>query len=298
MLFLSVLFHELGHVIAGRLVGCRTTEIVVQGIEFGETAKGWRWSFDHWHLGGHVRIPLNGLHRMKPRLAIISLGGPIMNVVMVGVGFLAVRLTGGSPYAMVWIFVNLWDLAISFQGDLENDYQHLRWIFGNDKASKDYLAGRVLYAEGIEEAERQTVLDEIGTSDTLAHWQYWKFVNEHDYDGARKVLLEIIETVESDRISRRLYYECEAAFRFAFQRFDIAKAKALLPPETRAVVYECEKYWLRAAAMVAMAEDRWAEVQTLSARALKRDDVSKENRTWFEMANKAAKRHLERPARA
>lgn len=292
MLFASVLMHELGHVFAGWLVGARFQEMMVQGITLRRTSKGLKWSFGTWHMGGHALSFLKGIHRYRDRTIAIIVGGPIANLAMIGLGVLGLHLGGESPLIRVWIYANLADIAISFTGDLDNDYQHLRWALGKDEAARSYLAGVVLYAEDVDDATRRAELSALGHESALAFKIYKDRVAEGDSEGARRAVEEALATIADDEPGRRVWYECHAAFQFAYRRIDVARAAAILPPETRAQAYECEATWLSAATMLALAEARWAEARSLAERGVAHENAPEDLVKWFEMAIRLSDRHL------
>lgn len=296
MLFLSVLFHELGHIVAGLLTRHRNTELAVQGIYLTKTDEGWRWRFNGWHMGGHVMSHLVGLDNYRNRLLVVIVGGPVVNILMIAVSVAFLARTD-SPYLRVWIFVNMWDLCYSFMNDLENDYLHVRQALGKEKGSKRFLASHVLYSEGVDPAEKQRLLTELGFPEFMLARRYRELVEAGKHEDAARTIGDLLTVLDPKRERTRVFYECEAAFRFAYRRLDVGKAVRLLPPETRAQVYDCEDDWLRAATMVAMAEARWKDARDLARRALAKEDADLD-RKWLEMADKSADRHLDLRSRA
>lgn len=292
MYFAAVLAHELGHLFAGWLVNARFQEVMVQGIKVVRDSKGLQWSFGGWEMGGHALSYLRGVHRYRERTIAIILGGPLANLAILGISLLCLTAYEKSPYLHVWIYTNLAFLAMSFARNERNDYAHIRWTRGGDRRAKSYLASILLSAVETDPDAARTELKALGREVLWVYRAYDERIAERDFEGAKRMLQGALQLTEHLDEEEKVLHECRTAFLFAYRRLDVGQAVTILPPETRAQVYEQEATWLWAAAMVALAEERWSDAKNLSQRGLAHRRAGSKAKKWFEMAERVADRHL------
>ena len=106
--YLAIAFHEIGHLLAGKLVGLNTGGISVGAFVLLRSGKNWVFRFDRdlWLSGGSFK-PLTGTVRFRQfQYAWLLAGGPFASVVLTIVcGLMWVQYGGG---AWSWIGTFLW----------------------------------------------------------------------------------------------------------------------------------------------------------------------------------------------
>lgn len=90
------LLHELGHVLAGRATGFRTFQLEIGHGREAFTARAWgfRWVFRAVPSGGRVLCATRNPDWLRSRWTLLILGGPAMNALLLGLGWMF--LDGGS----------------------------------------------------------------------------------------------------------------------------------------------------------------------------------------------------------
>jgi hypothetical protein len=290
----TVVLHELGHLAAAAMVGMRFQEIMVFGIKLSRTEEGWSWHIGDFNFGGHAgAIPI-GIDRLPHRLAMFALGGPVAEGLSIVVALSLFSVWPGSPVLILWVILAGIGLYWSFLKDQENDLWHLQRVRGNDEKSKEHLASYALAAEGVDEEERQRYLTELGFPYALRDQRAKRLIAEMRLDELRDHMDEVLASDNFAKIEHRVWYECAAAYYFAFRNFDIPRAIGYLPPESRAQAYGMESVWLYASTLIAALQNRWDEAALYARRGCEYHEEDSEARRWFEMAKRSAERHLER----
>lgn len=295
MFGLTILLHELGHLVAGRIVGFRFRELMLFGIVLRRTDEGWEWKVNRFVYGGHAGSRAVGLHNLSRRLAIIIAAGPGVTIASIGIAALLLLIWPSSPALFVWIGLSLLTLTWSFRSNAENDLRHLQWALGKHPDSNEYLVAHILSAE-VDEETRRLRLEEMDVPNIVWSRRIAKLIQRDEYDQARKEFEEVLATEPVGEVEDRVQFECMAAYYFALRGFDLEKAAAFLPPKERAKAYGAERWWLYAATLIAAGNGRWTEVIRLC------DEPATKNKagyplSWFKMARVSAERHLERAAR-
>ena len=84
-IFLSLILHELGHVVGARVYGMTVARVNISGIEFHSLRRGVRVRqsrIKHRNVGGYVQaFPMFG-RPMRPQMISLTLGGPMGNLVV------------------------------------------------------------------------------------------------------------------------------------------------------------------------------------------------------------------------
>jgi hypothetical protein len=117
ILYASVALHEIGHLIAGKLVGMEAGGIVVGGLMFFKSGGRWRFRFDYRRiLSGGLARPLARKTDFDPaRFAWMVAGGPLTNIVLAVIAGIVFWKTGS---ALEWVGSVFWLNVILFAGTL------------------------------------------------------------------------------------------------------------------------------------------------------------------------------------
>lgn len=87
-----IAIHELGHVIAGFIVGLRFKRVIIGPLQITTPTRGLKFSFySDFGLDGLTGMALHRFGKLRSKLAIYVAGGPIANVVSGLIGGAAVR---------------------------------------------------------------------------------------------------------------------------------------------------------------------------------------------------------------
>src|SRR5580692_11051607 len=98
VLYASIAFHEIGHLVAGKLVGMKAGGIVVGGLMFVRSGDRWRFRFDYrLLLSGGVAKPLPAKGDWNPaRYAWMVAGGPLATILLAAVSGIALWRSGST----------------------------------------------------------------------------------------------------------------------------------------------------------------------------------------------------------
>lgn len=91
--------HELGHLLAGRLAGFPWLAITIGPVSLVKTSQGvkTRWS-GYKSLSGLAQCHIKGHDRLRVRLALFVLGGPVASVFLLVLGVALFRQVGGLDF--------------------------------------------------------------------------------------------------------------------------------------------------------------------------------------------------------
>jgi len=108
---LQLAAHELGHVVAGHLVGFEFLSIQVGPFCLDRPCGRWRvtWQPLAFGLGGRATVAFHGSHRLPQRTATFAAGGPAANLLLAlvaGVAAAAAPLPGTAAAAVAVGFLN------------------------------------------------------------------------------------------------------------------------------------------------------------------------------------------------
>ena len=146
LLYASIALHEVGHLIAGKLVGMEAGGIVVGGLMLLKSGGRWRWHFDYRRiLSGGLAKPLPRKTDFDPaRYAWMLAGGPLTNILLAVVSGIVFWRTGG---ALEWMGTVFWINVILFAGTLiptaggnKSDGARLWILLRNEQESRLWIA--------------------------------------------------------------------------------------------------------------------------------------------------------------
>jgi hypothetical protein len=107
ILYLSIAFHEVGHLVAGKLVGMKSGGLVVGGLMILKSGSRWICRFDFRRiLSGGLAKPLPNKGDIdRAQQAWMVAGGPLSTLLLVAVPGIALKISG-SPVA--WLTTLFW----------------------------------------------------------------------------------------------------------------------------------------------------------------------------------------------
>ena len=243
ILYASVALHEIGHLIAGKLVGMEAGGIVVGGLMFFKSGGRWRFRFDYRRiLSGGLARPLARKTDFDPaRFAWMVAGGPLTNIVLAVIAGIVFWKTGS---ALEWVGSVFWLNVILFAGTLlpvagvnKSDGARLWMLLRNREESRSWIALLQLITEessGVrprdwdEELVAQ-MLQYNPLSGDSAFRHMLLFCRKND-QGDRQAALEHLEKAlaASGNCGRQVRYWCfaEAACSSAMLRHNPVAARA------------------------------------------------------------------------
>ncbi|MCU0649762.1 MAG: M50 family metallopeptidase, partial [Gemmatimonadaceae bacterium] len=79
----TIVVHELGHLLGGRLVGFRAFLLIVGPLRLERSASGWRFAMNRSIAlaGGLAGTAPTDTHRVRQRMAVVIAGGPLSSLI-------------------------------------------------------------------------------------------------------------------------------------------------------------------------------------------------------------------------
>jgi hypothetical protein len=207
--WLVILVHELGHVLAARLCGWRFLLLLVGPLRVVRGGRGLAWSFNRaWPTWGGLAasLPREGADVTREMLAVV-LGGPLASLALAGTGLLLSRSDG--PLAPWGLLVGVTSLLIAAatmlpmsSGGFQSDgAQALALVRGGDaparRARRMALILRTMAGQRPRDTDPAEFTDALAEAteprDQLALWLplLHVHVDRGDLDGATRAAREV-----------------------------------------------------------------------------------------------------------
>jgi len=273
-IYVGIAIHELGHLLAGKLVGMDPGGISVGGFRFFKSGERWVFRFDGRLLISGFAKPLlaKGDFRRAPQAWMVA-GGPIASLLFLGVCTLATFQLGGGTWD--WIGSLFWGATLGLTslipysgGGLKSDASLLWQLLRHPEASHRWIALLALQTEETKGAlprdwDPELMKEVLNVEESQPHYtfaQLLAFYRNADQRNTPTALqhLENAIAAAARTGNRRLRMACflEAAAATARERNNangarvwLERAKKLQKPESTAGI-EAE---------ISMAEGRYGD---------------------------------------
>jgi Peptidase family M50 len=153
VLYVSIAFHEIGHLVAGKLAGMKAGGIVVGGLMLLRSGDRWRFHFDYRRLlsGGLAKsLPTRGDFN-RARYAWMVAGGPLATILLATVSGIALWRSGSGAG---WLSSLWWINLILFGGTLlpaagpnKSDGARLWMLLRSEEETRSWIALHHVMAE-------------------------------------------------------------------------------------------------------------------------------------------------------
>jgi hypothetical protein len=246
-LYVTIAFHEVGHLFAGRVVGMRPGGIVIGGIAVFKSGRRWliRFNYRRMFSGGLAKVlPQKGDFRPVPFGWMIA-GGPIASLIfMVACGLVEFRYGRGT---WGWIDTLFWIAVLTTVGPLvpvssglsKSDGARLWILMRRPDRARPWMALLALQTEetrGVlprnwdSELVRQ-MLEADSSSGEYSYIQLLAFYRSTD-EKKEQVALEHLEnalarSANCSKVLRQCIF-LEAAFSSALSRGNVSQARTWL----------------------------------------------------------------------
>jgi hypothetical protein len=289
MIFLNTLWHEMGHVIGGQLVGSRFLYLVVGPFQLSRSLDGYQLKLQRsrrWFGGVAASLP-SGSHRLRTRRFITIAGGPLASLLLALLALAAVPAAAArSDLAGNGLFFLGYFAALTFAsslipyrfaGMMTDGLQMLRMLRGGP-AIEAQLWGQMLTMALID-GVRPRDLDPMWLDNYLAadetdpdytgaqYLAYWRTLDLNDVPTAAAHLDCALARRPAASSTIQQALALEAAYLLARFGDDPATARQWLAVTRSDLVDESTAR--RAEAAVLLVEGRPAEAHAVAAEGLK-----------------------------
>ncbi|MFL5733870.1 MAG: hypothetical protein ACJ78Q_11785 [Chloroflexia bacterium] len=288
-LLLEVVAHEMGHLLAGKLVGFRFVFCTIGPFKFTSTGRGLALGYnENWMTvaGSAASIPEHPRHARQRELARIA-GGPIASLLLGGMALALAASTGGLPHRLCELaaITSLFSFGANMlpfkSGGSLSDGARIKMLLSSKGAGDRYCAIVALVGASKrgqrprdwnhEWSTRATGLAD-GSLDDIAgnHLAYYAAVDANDMAGAEAHMERALAASEGAHIPHRVRWTIlvDAAFFLAYFRGDAPTARALLTAAGDARTSHDRFIQLRAEAAALLAEGKLAQAQAIAAEGL------------------------------
>lgn len=241
VLYASIAFHEIGHLVAGKLAGMEAGGIVVGGLMFFRSGDHWRCRFDYRQLlSGGLAKPLPEKGDFNPaRYAWMVAGGPLATIMLVAGSGIAMWAGSSAEWLVTLFWVNMILLAGAMypaSGVNKSDGPRLWMLLRNRDESRSWIALLQVMAEETKGALPRDwdpelvalMLQNNPKSGDNAFRHLLAFYRRIDEGGRNAALVHLERALAaSGRCGRALRYACfaEAAGSSAMLRGNPAAAR-------------------------------------------------------------------------
>lgn len=153
-LYVSIAIHEIGHLIAGTLVGVDAGGIAVGGLTFVRSGKNWTFRFDGHSWAGGFFLPFTNARALhRARLACTIAGGPLASFALTLVSLLVFVHAGNGTWdwagTLFWVgLFTLLSSATPFSAGLtRSDGARLLLLFRHPERALSWMALLALQTE-------------------------------------------------------------------------------------------------------------------------------------------------------
>jgi hypothetical protein len=291
LIWLETIVHEVGHLVAGWLVGFRFVMITVSRLKLRATDKGLRLSLTDQadiQSGSALMVPTT-LHNLRARWLIMTVGGMAGNLLLGGCFFVLMLfdpfgMWGLLPFAtglsVVLGLVNLLPLKVN---GYKSDGAYMRILLGGGPRADRFcyltmITGASRMGQRPRDWDRAWVEGIVrpadGTMDeALAnHVAFYWAMDVGQVEWADKYMARCINLIESlpPQLQPALY--ADAAFLRAYCFKDLAWARYFLEKVGTETVRRFRHMQLRATSAVLMTEGRVEEAREIAREALRESD--------------------------
>ncbi len=249
ILFVPLAFHEMGHLLAGRLVGFKPYLLVLGPFGWRKTEGAFRFYWTGYWIqcsGLAGASPLDS-RNLRNRTAIFILGGPLASLILAipgaRVGYYvkpfrswvgaSMPSSGGSAHALLWLLLAAWGfvsvsgLACGLlwprSGPLRADISALTVLLRGYPHASRYAAVAALYFDGLNGVpagewpsswiEAATCLSDVSADDAYGcYFAFTSFFARKDYGRAGKFLTRAREASSTLPADGRAAILMESAF--------------------------------------------------------------------------------------
>mgnify|MGYP001381381839 CR=1 FL=1 len=293
----TIVIHELGHLLGGRLVGFRAFLLIVGPLRLERSTTGWRFAMNRSIAlaGGLAGTAPTDTHRVRQRTAVVIAGGPIASLVT---GVLALAWCGAlrpfdfdiaTPYARILLAVvlaayGMGALGIGLitlvpgrsAGFRTDGAQLLTFLRGGAEGERAAALGALVgqSLSGVRPRDySRALLDtamqpEDGSAEELAAWQLAlaAAVDAGDDTRARTLLDRILGAIDRGPPMTAATQQYDAALLFA-RWGELERAREALAAANDRPAFGAEHLPPMARAAIAIAEGRHADARPLLADA-------------------------------
>jgi Peptidase family M50 len=255
ILILSVFLHEVGHVLAGWLVGMRLRSFAVMQFLVYKTVSGWRirWDSKLGFLGGLVLNYSTISTGFRWRNVVMVAGGPAVNLFLAITAFVFSLSMPADPWgknswfgqpffhlnlligvSLYFFFNNIWP---SRGSGFENDGMLLLQLIQNDprlkqEAALSSLIGTAMTGQRPRDWNLDWLLEAAdlqnrkGIDELALLFTYYRALDTHAPELAGQTLDRLLEQIEGVSLSMRWDVLLEATYFEAFHRQNLNAAQA------------------------------------------------------------------------
>jgi len=305
--FLGLVLHEGGHVLAGLLLGMQFEHVIVMGWKLTLTDKGLRFSGRPFSEGGgSAALRPRTTHALRIRRLIVSMAGLVGSFAGLagGVGLLLLNYNNDLQNFRLVVFGSLFSAACAYQLSISlrtdpqgyhTDAERVVALWRMSSSGKMFLARNVLWiamaTNDDEEAQRifEELLRDYGND---AGVENLSFLLEKSLTRGWLHLSEQSETLllacdGEDRLSAR----SKLAFVYTRHRRSPEKARRFLPARTDYEEHP-DQSWFCAATLMAFADGDFQTSLTLANEVLAQENLANDDKRWFELAKQRSEYRL------
>jgi hypothetical protein len=273
-IYVGIAIHEIGHLLAGKLVGMEPGGISVGGFRFFKSGERWVFRFDGRLLISGFAKPLlaKGDFRRAPQAWMVA-GGPIASILFLGVCTYAIFHFGRGAWD--WIGTLFWGATLGLTslipysgGGLKSDASLLWQLLRHPEASHRWIALLALQTEETKGAlprdwDPELMENVLNVEESEPHYTYaqllgfYRSFDQRDTPAALQHLENALAAAARSG-NRRLRMACflEVAAASARERKNAANARIWLARATKAQKPESTA---GIEAEIAMAEGRYGD---------------------------------------
>lgn len=253
-IFVITLFHEFGHLIAGKIAGFKFVSITVWFFSIRRVGKNLKFSFTSFpEASGVTEMIPTSTNNLKKKFAVLSRGGIIANLILMAISVLPIVFTNFTGYLLclvcplfpLTVYMILDNLLPTDRGGIRNDGGVLYGLRKNDADSKVLLNILTIQAElylgkTYSEIDERLYFDvpqlceENPNFINISNLRYCYYIDKGDFESAKSVLHRILPLVEN--LPNDLYHYLLTEELYSVCTFDFNEKRA------DELMYELEKY--------------------------------------------------------
>jgi hypothetical protein len=242
-LFLTSLFHEMGHLVAGRIVGMRFSGVLVGPFALDRTRTGFHFRFTRFWARGLAYMTLPDIRNVRRRLIVFGAGGPVASLVcgvaaLVAGEILRARSDAGVGVLELFGLYSVLIGIVSFRsfrvGPYAGDGMLLRALTRNREGAKQlvamYASGALAHKtpDGVNWNDRWSRVAEVGPFTTQYHRDFSAYSRATNSTEAAQMLEKCLAQSAFLRTSDRDILIAEVIKVVAWDRRDLASAQRWL----------------------------------------------------------------------
>jgi hypothetical protein len=303
-LLLEVVAHEMGHVLAGRLVGFRFVFCTIGPLKFTSTGRGLVLGYNaNWMkvAGSAASVPVHPRHARRRELMRIA-GGPLASLLLGSAALALASSNSGMAHRLFELgaITSLFSFGANMlpfrSGGSLSDGARIKMLLGRSQPANRYCAIVALVGASKqgqrprdwnpEWVARATEVAD-GSLDDIAgnHLAYYSAVDKGDLQGASLYLRHALAASEGAHVPPRVRWiiQVDAAFFHAYFRKDLATARALLQAAGTSMATYDRFMALRAESAMLLVEGKSSEAQATANEGLEAMDRERLGETGWQM---------------